>query len=50
MALDVGMFTVGLVQENCFLARAKGSDRAVIIDPGEEAPRLLQAIEDALSS
>ncbi len=47
MALDVGMFTVGMVQENCFLVRAAGSDRAVIVDPGEEAPRLLAAIEEA---
>jgi hydroxyacylglutathione hydrolase len=47
MALDIGMFTVGMVQENCFLARSQGGDRAVMIDPGEEAPRLLQAIEDA---
>ena len=47
MALDVAMFTVGMVQENCFLVRSQDSDRAVIVDPGEEAPRLLQAIEDA---
>ncbi len=49
MTLDVEMFTVGAVQENCFLVRAGGPDRAhaVIVDPGEEAPRLLQAIEDA---
>jgi hydroxyacylglutathione hydrolase len=48
VAIDVEMFTVGAVQENCFLVRA-GADRdhAVIVDPGEEAPRLLQAIEDA---
>lgn len=39
------MLTVGPVQENCFLVRRKGSDRAVIVDPGEEAPRLLAAIE-----
>ncbi len=47
MPLDVAMFTVGPVQENCFLVRRQGSDRAVIVDPGEEAPRLLQAVEDA---
>ncbi len=47
MALEIGMFTVGMVQENCFLVRPEGSDRALIVDPGEEAPRLLQAIEDA---
>jgi glyoxylase-like metal-dependent hydrolase (beta-lactamase superfamily II) len=39
------MFTVGPVQENCFLFRRDGSDRALIVDPGEEAPRLLAAIE-----
>jgi hydroxyacylglutathione hydrolase len=43
--MDVQMFTVGPVQENCFLARASGCDHAVIVDPGEEAPRLLRAIE-----
>ena len=47
MAIDVEMFSVGAVQENCFLVRPKGGDHAVIVDPGEEAPRLLQAIEDA---
>lgn len=40
------MLTVGPVQENCFLLRAAGGDHAVIVDPGEEAPRLLQAIEE----
>ena len=47
MPLDVEMFTVGAVQENCFLVRAKGAKSAVIVDPGEEAPRLLAAIEAA---
>lgn len=47
MPIDVEMFTVGAVQENCFLVRAKGADRAVMVDPGEEAPRLLEAIEEA---
>jgi glyoxylase-like metal-dependent hydrolase (beta-lactamase superfamily II) len=44
--MDVQMYTVGPVQENCFLARADGASHAVIVDPGEEAPRLLRAIED----
>jgi hydroxyacylglutathione hydrolase len=44
--LDVRTFTVGPVQENCHIVRAAGSDRAVIVDPGEEAPRLIQAIND----
>jgi len=40
------MFTVGPVAENCFIARRDDSDRAVIIDPGEEAERLLAAIDE----
>ena len=39
------MFTVGPVQENCFLFRREGSDRALIVDPGEEADKLLRAID-----
>jgi glyoxylase-like metal-dependent hydrolase (beta-lactamase superfamily II) len=39
------MFTVGPVQENCFVVRRKGSERALIVDPGDEADRLLQALE-----
>jgi hydroxyacylglutathione hydrolase len=43
--IDARMFTVGPVQENCFIVRRKGSERAVIIDPGDEADRLTAAIE-----
>jgi hydroxyacylglutathione hydrolase len=43
--MDVRMFTVGPVQENSFLLRRDGGDRAVLVDPGEEAPKLLGAIE-----
>ena len=40
------MFTVGMVQENCFLFRRDGSDRALIVDPGEEPEKLLGAIDE----
>jgi hydroxyacylglutathione hydrolase len=43
--IDVRMFTVGPVQENCFIVRAPESDRAVIVDPGDEAERLLEAVQ-----
>jgi hydroxyacylglutathione hydrolase len=43
--IDVRMFTVGPVQENCFIVRVKDSDRALVIDPGDEAERLLQALQ-----
>ena len=39
------MFTVGMIEENCFLFRREGSDRALIVDPGEEADKLLRAID-----
>jgi glyoxylase-like metal-dependent hydrolase (beta-lactamase superfamily II) len=43
--MDVRMFTVGLVAENCYLVRRDDSDRAVIVDPGDEPERLLGAID-----
>jgi hydroxyacylglutathione hydrolase len=43
--IDARMFTVGPVQENCFIVRQKGSGAALIVDPGEEPDRLLGAIE-----
>lgn len=42
--IDVRMFTVGPVQENCFIVREKGSDTAIVVDPGEEAERLIEAL------
>jgi hydroxyacylglutathione hydrolase len=43
--IDARMFTVGPLQENCYIVRAPGADRAVIVDPGEEAERILGALE-----
>jgi glyoxylase-like metal-dependent hydrolase (beta-lactamase superfamily II) len=43
--MDVRMFTVGLVQENCYLIRRDGAESALLIDPGDEAPNLLGAID-----
>jgi hydroxyacylglutathione hydrolase len=49
-ALDVRSFTVGPVQENCYIvsaadakAGANGLRPAVIVDPGDEPERLLEA-------
>jgi glyoxylase-like metal-dependent hydrolase (beta-lactamase superfamily II) len=41
------MYTVGPVQENCFLVAADAGDKAIMIDPGEEADRLLAEIAAA---
>ena len=42
--LDVRMFTVGPVQENCYIVRRQDSTKALIVDPGDEADKLLEAI------
>ena len=44
--IDVRMFTVGPVQENCFIVRESDSGTALIVDPGEEADRLLKAVDE----
>src|SRR5215217_6281075 len=43
--MDVRTFTVGPVQENCHVARLEGAREAIVIDPGDEAPRLLEALD-----
>jgi glyoxylase-like metal-dependent hydrolase (beta-lactamase superfamily II) len=43
--VDVRTFTVGPVAENCFVARRDGADRALIVDPGDEPGRILEAVE-----
>jgi hydroxyacylglutathione hydrolase len=43
--MDVRMFTVGPVAENTYVFRRDGSDRALIVDPGDEAEKLLRAID-----
>ena len=44
--MDVRMLTVGQIAENCFLFRKNGSDRALIVDPGDEAERILGAADE----
>ncbi len=43
--IDARMFTVGPVQENCYVVRPAGGSRAVIVDPGDEADRILEALD-----
>jgi hydroxyacylglutathione hydrolase len=43
--MDVRMFTVGPVAENTYIFRRDGSDRALIIDPGDEPDKLLGVID-----
>ena len=38
-------FTVGPLQENCYLLADSHTQEAVLIDPGDEAARLLEALD-----
>jgi hydroxyacylglutathione hydrolase len=42
--VEVRVFSVGPLQENCYLVRE--GDRALLVDPGDEADRLLAALEE----
>jgi glyoxylase-like metal-dependent hydrolase (beta-lactamase superfamily II) len=46
MRLQVEMLTVGQIAENCFLARAEGADGLVVVDPGDEAERILARADE----
>jgi len=43
--MEVRMFTVGQIAENTYIFRRDGSDRGLIVDPGDEADKLLAAID-----
>lgn len=45
MSLEVRQLTVGAIAENCFVVRREGSDRALVVDPGEEPERILAEVE-----
>ncbi len=43
--IDARCFTVGPVQENCYIVRLAGSAQGVIVDPGDEPQRLLDSLD-----
>jgi hydroxyacylglutathione hydrolase len=43
--MDARCLTVGPLQENCWVVRREDSGHALVIDPGEEADRLIKAVE-----
>jgi len=45
MTLHLDGFTVGPFQENCYLLHAGPGGQAILIDPGDEAEQLWQAVE-----
>ena len=44
--MEVRGLTVGPVAENCYVIAPDGSDRGLVIDPGEEPERILAAVEE----
>jgi glyoxylase-like metal-dependent hydrolase (beta-lactamase superfamily II) len=44
--MDARYLTVGMVQENTWIARRDGADTAVLVDPGDEPQRIEAALED----
>lgn len=46
MSIEVRQLTLGPVAENCFVVRPEGGAKAVIVDPGDEAERILATVED----
>lgn len=44
-ALRIQQLTVGPLQENCWLLADSERGEAVLVDPGDEAPRLLEAVD-----
>jgi hydroxyacylglutathione hydrolase len=46
VSLEVRQLTVGPIAENCFVLRQEGSDKALVVDPGEEGERILAEVEE----
>jgi glyoxylase-like metal-dependent hydrolase (beta-lactamase superfamily II) len=46
VSLEVRQLTVGPIAENCFVVRQEGSGKVLIVDPGEEAERILAEVEE----
>ena len=44
--MEARWLTVGPVQENTWIARQDGSEKAILIDPGDEPETILGALKD----
>jgi hydroxyacylglutathione hydrolase len=43
--MDVRSFTVGQITENCYVARRDGAEVGIVVDPGDDADRILAAVD-----
>jgi len=46
VSIEVRQLTVGPIAENCFIVRPEGGEKALVVDPGEEAERILASVEE----
>ncbi len=46
MPVKVHMLTLGMLQTNCFVVADTDSKEAVVIDPADEAPKILQVLQN----
>lgn len=46
MSLEVHQLSVGPIAENCFILREEGAAKALVVDPGEEADRILAQVQE----
>jgi len=44
--MEVRYLTVGMVQENTWIARRDGAEDAILVDPGDEPERIRSALDD----
>jgi glyoxylase-like metal-dependent hydrolase (beta-lactamase superfamily II) len=44
--LDIRVLTVGAIAENCFVLRREGAGKGIVVDPGEEAERILSTVDE----
>ena len=43
--MQIEMITTGPLQENCYVVMDEATRDAVVVDPGDDAPRIVEAIE-----
>ncbi|MCW2928417.1 MAG: fold metallo-hydrolase [Thermoleophilia bacterium] len=44
--LEIDQLSLGPIGTNCYLVRESGSDRAFVVDPGDDAPQVLAVAAD----
>ena len=44
MTIDITTVLCGMIQENAYIVRAEGRDDCVVVDPGDEYPKLQRAV------